>query len=208
MTDKPWESEPDELDFEAEGLPCAMRRGAGGAWCGYVGVGPDHPLFGLPTDHMLKLPMAWFEGRRGLEGAGAFEFLLHALGERRRLDEGCSIGLALQVHGGVNYAHGTIQGREAGDRWWFGFDCGHARDYLPGITITPKAIKSIVADLVEAMQMPEGRAAEIMRAMMGDPAKYRDQQYVVGECQALAAQLNAIVGVLGAQPAATERGES
>ena len=38
MPERPWENEPNSLDFEAEGLPCAMRRGASGIWCGYVGV--------------------------------------------------------------------------------------------------------------------------------------------------------------------------
>jgi hypothetical protein len=34
------------------------------------------------------------------------------------------------------------------------------------------------------------------KIVFGEAAIYRDQQYVVGECQSLAAQLNAVVGVL------------
>lgn len=43
----PWDDEPDEDDFEACGLKCAMRRHpVMGHWCGHVGVPPDHPCFG------------------------------------------------------------------------------------------------------------------------------------------------------------------
>ena len=59
MTDdhneRPWETEPDSLDFEADDLRCAMRRNdLLGVWCGYVGVGPEHPLFGLPTNQSVE----------------------------------------------------------------------------------------------------------------------------------------------------------
>jgi hypothetical protein len=44
--------------------------------------------------------------------------------------------------------------------------------------------------------MPE-ETREIMRRVMKPlPGLYRDQQYVVGECQSLAAQLIAVVTVL------------
>ncbi len=37
-----WETEPNELDFEAHGLPCALRRGRSGGWCGYVGLTKEY----------------------------------------------------------------------------------------------------------------------------------------------------------------------
>ena len=40
-SERPWETEPDSLDFEADDLRCAMRRNDLGVWCGYVGVGPN-----------------------------------------------------------------------------------------------------------------------------------------------------------------------
>lgn len=40
---KPWLTEPNTKDWEAHGLPCALRRGPGGHWCGYVGVSAEHP---------------------------------------------------------------------------------------------------------------------------------------------------------------------
>jgi hypothetical protein len=162
--ERPWETEPNSLDFEADDLRCAMRRNNLGVWCGYVGVGPEHPLFGLPTNHPLKLPRSWFEGRRGLEGTGPMDLFIHAM-SGKRLEDACDISLAFQVHGGITYADHLS---DSDKLWWFGFDCGHAGDYVPGI----------------------------MRGIVGVIGVYRDQQYVVAECQSLAAQLVAIVGVI------------
>lgn len=44
---EPWDTEPDELDFEAYGLSCALRRGPRRTWCGYVGLPTTHPLHGV-----------------------------------------------------------------------------------------------------------------------------------------------------------------
>ena len=124
-----WETEPTELDFTADGLPCAMRRNHYGIWCGYVGVGPEHPLYGLPVNHPLKLPSSWFEGRRGLEGMGVMDIFMHALEGHKTIEQACPISMALQVHGGCNYAEGHLSERDPDEHyWWFGFDCGHAGD--------------------------------------------------------------------------------
>jgi len=187
-SEKPWLHEPDDLDFEADGLPCAMRRGRGGAWCGYVGVPPTHPLHGLPTNHPLKLPMSWFERRRGFEGVGVFDLFLHAI-EGKPLDESCAISMALQVHGGITFAD---HGRTLRDGyWWFGFDCSHAGDYMPGLD--PAGFISRMIDT-----MPENLRGKMREIMESETrvAVYRDQQYVVSECQSLAAQLNDIEKLL------------
>lgn len=42
----PWDNEPeDRVDFEHRGLACLALRNRSGFWCGYVGVGPEHPAF-------------------------------------------------------------------------------------------------------------------------------------------------------------------
>ena len=44
----PWNNEPDHdvwVDPVTD-LDCMINRGPSGAWCGYVGVGPDHPWHG------------------------------------------------------------------------------------------------------------------------------------------------------------------
>lgn len=50
----PWDDEPDTASWRDEqtGLACrALRAGDGsGAWCGYVGVEPGHPLHGKSRD--------------------------------------------------------------------------------------------------------------------------------------------------------------
>jgi hypothetical protein len=196
-TDRPWESEPDSLDFEADGLPCAMRRGLHGIWCGYVGIDPEHPLFGLPTNHPLKLPPAWFANRRGLEGTGPMDVLMHVL-HGKPLDEACEISLAFQVHGGVNYAHDHAPDHEPDGRWWFGFDCGHAGDYLPDKSAT--MMQKIMNEMMDSMpEAARGKMREIMSNAAARPGVYRDQQYVVGECQSLAAQLIAVVTVIAGE---------
>lgn len=48
----PWLDEPDKRQWmdEASGLPCLIKRGPSGALCGYVGLPPEHPLFGHDCD--------------------------------------------------------------------------------------------------------------------------------------------------------------
>lgn len=41
----PWDGEPDKAQWEHNGVACMVRRGPMGAWCGYVGVPPGHPLY-------------------------------------------------------------------------------------------------------------------------------------------------------------------
>jgi hypothetical protein len=186
MNDRPWETEPNSLDFEAEGLPCAMRRNHRGIWCGYVGVGPEHPLYGLPTNHPLKLPTDWFKGRGFDQGTGPVDMFIHMLSGAKSIDDACPINLAFHAHGGITFAD---YGETLPDGyWWFGFDCGHAGDYLPKM---PPGMSEMMNDMIESMP---AHARATMREIMDRQNRdtvYRDQQYVVGECQSLAVQLNA-----------------
>jgi hypothetical protein len=43
----PWTGEPNRIEFRHAGLPCILHRGGMGAWCGYVGLSPNHPLHGV-----------------------------------------------------------------------------------------------------------------------------------------------------------------
>lgn len=190
MSDRPWEHEPDSLDFEAEGLPCAMRRGGRDIWCGYVGVGPEHPLFGLPTNHPLKLPPSWFEGRTFDQGVGPMDLFIHIISGAKSMDDATPISLVFHVHGGCNYAEDHVPGDKPGNRWWFGFDCGHAGDFAPNSGNEAK----FVQEMIESM--PEEARETMRRVVFKSEGVYRDQQYVVSECQSLAAQLNAIVGAI------------
>lgn len=43
----PWQDEPDRLEWRSRGFACLVVRNIMGAWCGYVGVPPGHPWFGV-----------------------------------------------------------------------------------------------------------------------------------------------------------------
>lgn len=147
-----WDNEPfDRIYWEdrATGYPCILRRGPSGAWCGYVGVGKEHPLYG-----------------HGM------------MGEDEEKEEKL---LSLDVHGGVTYTEPCQEDdKEYGvchltegedDRWWIGFDCGHAFDIIPRFT-------HIYQD--NALRL------------LSDPSKYEYKNYVYagGEVLRLAVQLS------------------
>jgi hypothetical protein len=119
----PWQDEPDKvqwIDEETE-LDCLIRRSPGGAWCGYVGVGPEHPWYGLDYSggcvNDPKCEESWC---------------------------GHSPVSLVDVHGGLTFsescaeimseAEGICHVAELGRPdhvWWFGFDCGHYADLAP-----------------------------------------------------------------------------
>lgn len=140
-----WDGEPDKLVWidTASDLDCMIHRNRMGGLCGYVAVPPGHPLHG--------------SGYHAADGEA---------------DEVESI----EVHGGLTYADacaddGTIchvpaEGRPH-DVWWFGFDCGHAWDIMPGMVAIEAQFK------------------------YHDPRQgsYKNIAYVTAECERLARQL-------------------
>lgn len=104
----PWIDEPDKMQWrdDATGLACLAVRNRYGAWCGYVGVPPTHPLHGVDyfDDRLLDADV-----HGGLTYCGDCE---HG-------DEATAI------------CHVPAAG-EPDDVWWLGFDCGHTCDYTPG----------------------------------------------------------------------------
>jgi hypothetical protein len=54
----PWDDEPDKVQFPdpETGLPCLAVRGPMGSWCGYVGVGPQHPWYRKDYSTCCTLP--------------------------------------------------------------------------------------------------------------------------------------------------------
>lgn len=129
---EPWEREPNEVDFEHEGMPCRLRRGPGGLshWCGYVGVPAAHPFWGL--DYSQPAPKL-----------------------------NTSPESALDVHGGVTYAGDHAPMCEPDGYWYFGFDCAHAGDLVPGMVRRGRERYGV----------------------------YRDVAFVEAECRKLAEQL-------------------
>jgi hypothetical protein len=139
----PWQDEPSKVQWvdAATGLPCLIVRGPLGSLCGYVGVFPNHPLHQVDYND----------------------------------------GVDLEVHGGITFSDkcqpttdhskGVRHIPEPGtsdDVWWFGFDCAHCFDIVPGM---------IEFSLRER-----------------DRGEYRDVRYVASEVRKLAAQLGASHG--------------
>jgi hypothetical protein len=105
--DPRWADEPDKAVWvdPATDLDCMLHRNRMGAWCGYVGVGPDHPLHGQDYEHVHV------EVHGGLTYA----------------DE-CQTGDDVTEADGI--CHVPEPGRSH-DIWWFGFDTAHMGDLIP-----------------------------------------------------------------------------
>lgn len=158
---RPWWTEDNKVDFEAEDFKCAMRRGPLGSWCGYVGVPSNHPWFGLSYNSLIK-PTKDMLGPRDRQDFGSIDLLCAAL-SGKNIEEEMPISLALRVHGGITYVENHEPYGEPDGLWWFGFDCAHAGDLIPSF------------------------AEQRLTSCQNDV--YRDQSYVATECQSLAAQL-------------------
>ena len=107
VPDGPWTGEPDKAQWidPATGLDCLMVRNHLGAWCGYVGVPPDHPLHGKGYDEGDD-----FDVHGGLTFASP-----------------CA-----ETESPKAVCHIPAPGRPD-NVWWFGFDCNHGFDLAPGM---------------------------------------------------------------------------
>ena len=103
-----WDGEPDKVQWPdaATGLPClAVRHPRRGNWCGYVGLPPEHPLYG--KDYSDE----------------AVSFDVHG-----------GMTFADQCRPGGDESHGVCHVPGPGEPdhvWWFGFDCAHSCDCSP-----------------------------------------------------------------------------
>ncbi len=106
--DGPWTTEPDKAQRvdPTTDLDCLVVRNRHGAWCGYVGLPPGHPLHGVDYNDLPPLAVH-----------GGVNFSEHCA-EIDGAEEGPYI------------CHVPEPGRP-GEVWWLGFDCGHAFDLRP-----------------------------------------------------------------------------
>ena len=179
---RPWETEPSVDRWEAYGFRCMILRthAETANLCGYVGVKRDHPLYGVRLgerstrlEYLLKRRMnETYDSNRVPIGT-----ILKGLAG---MDIEPTPESALSVHGGLTFA---AKGRRKTpwdrSRFWFGFDCAHAGDLLPGFI-------SLYRRLSE-----ERGAGNLFRTMAG---VYRDFNYVRVETERLAAQLSILMG--------------
>lgn len=129
----PWNTEPNQWAGMLHGLRCVAHRDPYfGSWCGYAGIGPDHPLFGFQYADEVPAPDSWRERRIDIDEIGALNVFRAALGAGLNGDTPghAPLVMLLAAHHGLTYS-GEL--RDVPGDWFFGFDCGHAGDYQPGM---------------------------------------------------------------------------
>jgi hypothetical protein len=164
-----WEHEPDYEWFSAAGLVCVVRRhDYFKHLCGYVGVNSSHPLYEVDRCDMVPAPSTWRERTIDIDEHGAIDtFFAFMTDFKKEIPAGFApLNMLIGVHGGITWSDRLHD--HTG--WWFGFDCGHAGDFQPGMV-----------EAIEAM----GHDASFLH----DFSTYRTFGYVKQECATLAQQL-------------------
>ena len=143
-----------------------MRDPRGGYLSGYVAVPPGHPLYGF--DHDAVPPDLDIEVHGGLtysaicdEGPSPARRLVN---EARSI---CHVQLRPASYAPVEHATDYRAGHD--QAWWFGFECNHVYDVVPG---------------------ERNDRARFLGSETG--AAFRDECYVYGQVVDLAAQLRAV----------------
>ena len=194
----PWQDEPDAIDWRDEptGLACAIRRNleVTGSLCGYVGVPVGHALHGWRYDDDVPvLPDFEPDGKMG-----AFDVFVYVLSGARERGT-IPLGMALKAHGGITWTGGMPDESDTAGRWWFGFDCGHAGDYMPGLEAIRKRMH-VKNDTMRTFLKDQKFFGEGAMMPWGDPITYRTVDYATAECVSLASQLARLEKVVLAMP--------
>lgn len=117
----PWDDEPDKVAWTdaVTGMPCVAVRAnpAYGNWCGYVAVGPGHPLHGK----------GYHEAGEHVDVHGGLSYA-----------DGCREDEPVEVA----VCHVPEPG-SPDDVWWLGFDCGHAFDLQPAWVARDPAVRDM-----------------------------------------------------------------
>lgn len=165
--DGPWNNEADKVAWvdEETGLGCIMLRQKDGTISGYVGVGPEHPLFGFEADAVPVGVSTTVHG--GVTYGKACEvnrFAREAWGKPRK--ERYTVCHTTYVRTIQDYR--TVQTTKDEfheDLWWLGFDTAHPGDLVPN--------------------------ARYDKRRKGDV--YRDQSFVYSNCVELARALKSLM---------------
>lgn len=133
----PWTGEPHRVEFWIMAYPCLVSRGPLGGLCGYIGIYPGHPWFGIHYDDISPFP----EVHGSLTYSNKPTDLISHIGD---ID-----GPDVEVM-----------------NWWIGFDCSHAFDTVPrmpsfGATSEYRTIdyvrRQIISLVAQAEKASEGR---------------------------------------------------
>jgi len=165
--DGPWNDEADKVAWvdEDTGLGCIMLRQEDGTVSGYVGVGPEHPLFGFEADAVpVDISRVVHGGITYGKACEVNRFAREAWGKPRK--ERYTVCHTTWVRTVRDYRTVQTTKDEFHEHlWWLGFDTSH-----PG-------------DLVPNARYGEGRKNDV----------YRDQSYVYSNCIELARKLKVLV---------------
>lgn len=179
----PWSNEADKIAWfdPATGYGCIIRRASnGGHLCGYVGVGPAHPVFGYLVAAVRGI---------GIKAHGGIDYAAPC---ERPEAERTTRSIVRRHAANMDVCHEppptfrttqhtSKQGRTVfetavhDDLWWIGFSCNQPTDVIP-------EAKAPGADMRHLPLSPDGTAER----------RYRDEAYVFDQCIWLAAQLKAI----------------
>ncbi|MBM7406382.1 MULTISPECIES: hypothetical protein [Sphingomonas] len=121
----PWDGEADKIAWtdRMSGLGCIIKRsGSTGCWEGFVGVGPDHPLFGVTPGALVGLDLRAHGGVNYAAACQKYE------------PESTSVCHVTDVDTRPSHSQRplTKEGKEHDDAWWLGFSCDQAGDVIPG----------------------------------------------------------------------------
>lgn len=164
----PWDNEPDRFEWvdEATGFPCLItRHPVFGNLCGYVAVPPGHPFHGLSYGDAAM---------RGLDVHDKVTYAAPCM-DAGDIPEGAEE--SPWFHPELLVCHVPEPG-EPDDVWWVGFAAGSFRDVQPA------------SDARLRQQLGGHEIVDRMNEQRGPFARrYRDLDYMRGECTRLAAQL-------------------
>lgn len=113
----PWSAEADKIGWvdEASGMPCIILRQTNGTWSGYVGISPDHPLYGYDAGAVPA----------GI-GISVHGGLTYARMCEASVPERVSV-----CHVPAPSRAAIRDSFEGADVWWLGFDTNHEGDFVP-----------------------------------------------------------------------------
>jgi len=165
--DGPWNNEADKVSWidNETGLGCIMLRQKNGTISGYVGVSPEHPLFGYEADAVpVDVSNTVHGGVTYGKACEVNRFERRAHGKPRQ--ERYTVCHTTRVRTVQDYR--TVQTTEDEfheDLWWLGFDTDHPGDLVPG------------------GRYGGGRKGDV----------YRDQSFVYSNCIELARKLKSLI---------------
>ena len=169
-----------ETEFESNGYNCIVIFGVHGYRCGYVGVPEGHPLYRKEYNEPCScLPYEDVkdesQGKRGI-----IPFVIAAMSNDEQ--NGMRPDTYFNVHGSITFSDFNPQCSDPDDnRWYFGFDCGHAGDENDYET----AFKYGLID-EKGYYMRQRFYPAFGHGRFG---VHRTLEYCIEECKSLAAQL-------------------